>query len=51
MSKLCQGLLYGLIQHKPGPCGVLSVVQAMFLQELLFSSELTRDMSSARYGA
>ncbi|EGD82421.1 hypothetical protein PTSG_11961 [Salpingoeca rosetta] len=33
-----KGLQYGLVQHEGGPCGVLAVVQAMVLKELLFGS-------------
>ncbi|KAK7488708.1 hypothetical protein BaRGS_00020005 [Batillaria attramentaria] len=32
-------LLYGIVQRKGGPCGVLASVQAVFLQEMLFGEK------------
>lgn len=34
-----EGLRYGLVQNTGGPCGVLAVVQAVFLKHLLFISQ------------
>eukprot|EP00043_Microstomoeca_roanoka_P012315 m.118681 g.118681 ORF g.118681 m.118681 type:complete len:592 (-) comp15455_c0_seq2:2112-3887(-) len=34
------GLEYGLVQHEGGPCGVLAVVQAFILKELMFGADM-----------
>lgn len=38
------GLLFGLIQRRPGTCGLMSTVQAYFILELLYCNELTKDL-------
>ncbi|XP_035701163.1 probable ubiquitin carboxyl-terminal hydrolase MINDY-4 isoform X1 [Folsomia candida] len=39
---------FGLVQNKGGPCGVLAVVQALLLRNLMFGSKFSRDVPIAR---
>ncbi|XP_067946481.1 probable ubiquitin carboxyl-terminal hydrolase MINDY-4 [Watersipora subatra] len=41
-------VLYGMVQHRPGTSGLMSVVQGYFLMELLFINSLTRDLPIKR---
>jgi hypothetical protein len=40
-SSSCSELAYGLVQHDGGPCGPIAVVQALFLDYVLYSGEST----------
>jgi len=53
---LCQGisfcdipsLMFGMIQQRQGTCGLLSVVQAYFIIELLFRDSKTKELPAQK---
>ena len=41
-----ENLQFGLVQNKGGPCGILAVIQAFILKNLLFSRESSGKLNS-----